>query len=83
MNLQWPNVHDFIDDENQDVPEEGQRMDSFCDRVSDLGIPVSDEGRKALEKLDKEVKNRNQDRLDMHIYEDWNGWGVRSVLKIM
>jgi len=54
-------------------------MDAWCDRVSDVGIPVSEEGAELLQTLDNEVEKRNQDRLGMHIYEDWNGWGMSEA----
>lgn len=56
-------------------------MDEFCDRVSDLGIPVSEEGAKLTQNLDNEVEKRDQDRLDMHIYTDWNGWGMSECFE--
>ncbi|PMD32750.1 hypothetical protein L207DRAFT_536046 [Hyaloscypha variabilis F] len=79
LNLQWPNFADFIKDKNQDIPKKGELIDAWCDRVSDLGIPVSEEGAELLEKLDKEVEKRDQNRLDMHIYNDWNGWGMSEA----
>ena len=81
LNLQWPNFYDFIEDKNQDLPKENQLLDEFCDRVSDLGFPLSEEGGALLENLDKEVEKRDQDRFDMHIYNDWNGWGISEVLE--
>lgn len=81
LNLQWPNFYDFIEDKNQDLPKENQLLDEFCDRVSDLGFPLSEEGGELLENLDKEVEKRDQDRFDMHIYNDWNGWGISEVLE--
>ena len=81
LNLQWPNFYDFIEDKNQDLPKENQLLDEFCDRVSDLGFPLSEEGSELLENLDKEVEKRDQDRFDMHIYNDWNGWGISEVLE--
>ena len=81
INLQWPNFYDFIKDKNQDLPKENQLLDEFCDRVSDLGFPLSEEGSELLENLDKEVEKRDQDGFDMHIYNDWNGWGISEVLE--
>ena len=81
LNLQWPNFYDFIEDKNQDLPKENQLLDEFCDRVSDLGFPLSEEGGELLENLDKEVEKRDQDGFDMHIYNDWNGWGISEVLE--
>jgi len=49
--------------------------------VSDLGFPLSEEGAELLENLDKEVEKRDQDRFDMHIYNDWTGWGISEVLE--
>ncbi|XMA16277.1 hypothetical protein WAI453_009068 [Rhynchosporium graminicola] len=80
-NDQWPNNGDFIDDENQDMPQDGQLIDEFCYRVSDLGIPLSEEGTKQVQKLDKEYAKRDQDAADMHIYNDWNGWGMSELLE--
>lgn len=79
VNLEWPNFADFIKDKNQDVPKKGELVDAWCDRVSDMGIPVSEEGAELLKALDTEVEKRNQDRLGMHIYEDWNGWGMSEA----
>jgi hypothetical protein len=81
MNLQWPNIGDFIDDKDQDMPKPGQLMDEFCYRVSDLGFPVSEEGMKLCEKLDKEQEKRDQDRRGMFIYNDWNGWGISEAME--
>jgi hypothetical protein len=46
------------------MPKKGELVDNWCDRVSDLGVPVSEEGADLLQKLDNEVEKRNQDRLD-------------------
>ncbi|KAH8586500.1 hypothetical protein B0O99DRAFT_644372 [Bisporella sp. PMI_857] len=81
VNLQWPNIGDFIQDKNQDMPKEGELLDNRCDRVSDLGIPVSEEGMVLLEELDNEVEKRDQDRLNMHIANDWNGWGMSECFE--
>jgi hypothetical protein len=63
------------------MPKKGELVDNWCDRVSDLGIPVSEEGADLLQKLDNEVEKRNQDRLDMHIYNDWNGGGMSECFE--
>jgi hypothetical protein len=81
MNLQWPNFYDFINDKNQDVPEPNQLIDEFCYRVSDLGIPLSEDGAAFLNKLEKGTQDRNQDLFDMHIYSDWNGWGISECFE--
>ena len=81
MNLQWPNLSDFIKDKNQDMPKPGELMDEYCYRVSDLGIPVSEEGMHVCEKLDKEYSKRDQDERDMFIYNDWNGWAMSEVME--
>ncbi|KAH7314176.1 hypothetical protein BKA65DRAFT_516287 [Rhexocercosporidium sp. MPI-PUGE-AT-0058] len=81
INLQWPNIGDFLDDEDQDMPEDGQLIDEFCTRVSDLGIPVSEDGMSLCEKLDREYRKRDQDAHDMHIYNDWNGWAMSELLE--
>lgn len=46
-----------------------------------MGFPLSEEGAELLENLDKEAEKRDQDRFDMHIYNDWNGWGISEVLE--
>jgi hypothetical protein len=81
MNLQWPNFYDFVKDKNQDLPEPNQLIDEFCYRVSDLGIPLSEEGAAFLNKLEKGTQDRNQDLFDMHIYSDWNGWGISECFE--
>jgi hypothetical protein len=81
MNLQWPNIGDFIDDKDQDMPKKGELLDDWCHRVSDLGIPVSEEGMKMCEQLDKGEDARNQDRRGMYTYNDWNGWGMSEVME--
>jgi hypothetical protein len=48
--------------------------------VSDLGIPVSEDGMKVCEKLDTEMSKRDQNQNHTHIYEDWNGWGMSEVM---
>jgi hypothetical protein len=80
VNLEWPNYEEFMDDEDQDMPEDGEVIDKFCDRVSDLGIPVSEYGAKIVDKLDEEMKKRDQDLHNMHIYNDWNGWATSEVM---
>ena len=81
MNLQWPNIHDFIKDKNQDMPKAGELIDEYCYRVSDLGIPVSEDGMKVCEKLDKECEKRDQDSRGMCISTDWNGWAMSEVME--
>jgi hypothetical protein len=81
VNLQWPNIGDFIDDKDQDMPKEGETLDKWCDRVSDLGIPVSNYGMELCEKLVKECEKRNQDMEGIYIYNDWNGWGMSEVME--
>ncbi|KAH7391485.1 hypothetical protein BKA64DRAFT_747031 [Cadophora sp. MPI-SDFR-AT-0126] len=81
INVQWPNIGDFLDDEDQDMPEHGQLIDEFCYRVSDLGLPVTEDGMKQCEKLDKEYSKRDQDSHGMHIYNDWNGWGMCELFE--
>jgi hypothetical protein len=63
------------------MPKNGELIDEFCDRVSDLGIPVSEDGMKVCEKLDDEYEKRDQDARDMHIFNDWNGWGMSEVME--
>lgn len=52
------------------MPKAGQPIDEFCNRVSDLGFPVSEDAMKLCQKLDKEYEKRDQDLLRMHIYND-------------
>jgi hypothetical protein len=80
MNLQWPNIADFINDKNQDMPKDGELMNEYCFRVSDLGIPVSEDCMKVCEKLDKEFEKRDQDEKGMCIYNDWNGEAMSEVM---
>lgn len=68
MNLQWPNFDDFTDDENQDVPKEGELIDAWCDHVFDVGIPLSEDGERILEHLCSEMVKRDQESRMMHVY---------------
>jgi hypothetical protein len=63
------------------MPKAGELMDEYCSRVSDLGIPVSEDGMNICEKLDAECKKRDQDARGMYIYNDWNGWGMSEVIE--
>ncbi|CAG8972040.1 hypothetical protein HYALB_00004904 [Hymenoscyphus albidus] len=78
--LEWPNLAEFIDYEDQDMPGVGEKFDKWVDRVSDLGIPVTEDGGAILEKLSDEAEKRDQDARDMYLYEDWNGWGVSEIM---
>lgn len=80
MNLQWPNFYDFKNDKNQDLPKNGELIDAWCYRVSDIGVPLSEDGAELLKMLDVEVEKRNQDLFGTHIWSDWNGWGWSEVL---
>jgi len=80
VNLQRPNFGDFLKDKKQDLPKDGQRLDEFGHRVSDPGFPVSEDAMELCQKLDREQEKRDQDRLGMFIYNDWNGWGLSEVL---
>jgi hypothetical protein len=51
--------------------------------VSDLGYPLSEDGVKILDKLQKEQEKRDQDVRGMFIYSDWNGWGFNELLTNM
>lgn len=63
------------------MPEDGQTIgDEFCYRVSDLGFPVSEDAMKMCEKLSKEERKRDQDERSVHIYNDWNGYGMQEIL---
>jgi hypothetical protein len=53
MTLQWPDIGEFIDDEDQDIPKPGQLMKDFCYRVSDLGFPILEDAMKMVQMLDK------------------------------
>jgi len=64
------------------VPKKGERLTTeWIERVSDMGFPISTEGREILQKLDKECEKRNQDFHDIYIYNDWNGWGMSEVME--
>jgi hypothetical protein len=62
------------------MPKVGQLIDEFCYRVSDLGIPVSEDGMMLCEKLDKEFQKRDQDERGLHICNDWNGYAMSEVM---
>lgn len=62
------------------MPKVGELIDEYCHRVSDLGLPVSDDGMKVCEKLDKEYEKRDQEERGMHIYTDWNGWAMSEIM---
>ena len=62
------------------MPKEGELVDDYCTRVSDLGTPVSEDGMKVCERLDTEINKRDQDQRHMHIYNDWNGWAMSEVM---
>jgi hypothetical protein len=80
LHLQWPNISEFLDDENQDMPKGGELIGPWCNRVSDLGLPVSEVGMEMCRKLSAECEKRNQDIKGTYIYNDWNGWGVSEVM---
>jgi len=61
------------------MPAQGELMDEYCYRTSDLGFPVSEDGVKICEHIDDEMEKRDQNSRDMYIYNDWNGWGMREV----
>jgi hypothetical protein len=63
------------------MPKEGEPLNNWCDRVSDMGIPVSEEGRAILERLEKEEEKRNADVNDVILWTDWNGWGMSEVME--
>lgn len=66
----------------QDKPKPNELVDEYCHRVSDLGIPLSKDGGKSLEKFGEECDKRNQDIVGIHICSDWNGYGVSEVSHI-
>jgi hypothetical protein len=78
-NLQWPNLYDFKDDPDQDMPKTGELIEKYCTRVSDLGIPLSENGLKILEWLEDEQEKRDQEQRRMYVCNDWNGWGMAEV----
>ena len=43
------------------MPKEGELLNPWCERVSDMGFPVSEDGMKTCEKLDSEMNKRDQD----------------------
>jgi hypothetical protein len=63
------------------MPKNGELMDEYCYRVSDLGIPITEDGMKLCEQLDKGQSDRDQNRRGMYIYNDWNGWGMSEVME--
>lgn len=62
------------------MPTKGQKMGDFCLRVSDVGLPISEDAMKLCMKLDKECEKRDQDAKRMHIYNDWNAHGMQEVM---
>jgi hypothetical protein len=62
------------------MPKEGEMMDSWIDRVSDVGLPVSEVGMGICKKLSKECEKRDQNAKGIYIYNDWNGWGMSEVI---
>lgn len=81
VNLQWPNIGEFLNDEDQDMPKVGEKLDGWCDRVSDLGIPVSEYAVKICKKMTAECEKRDQNVVGMYIYNDWTGWGISEVME--
>jgi hypothetical protein len=81
VHLQWPNIDEFTENEDDDMPKEGALIESFCYRICDLGLPVSEDGMKICEHLEKEMDKRDQEIRMMHIYSDWNGWGMGEVME--
>jgi hypothetical protein len=79
--LQWPNIGDFIDHQDQDMPEPGELVDEYCNRVSDIGLPISEDGMKLLEKLDDEMQKRDQNSRGVYVCNDWNGYGMSEVME--
>jgi hypothetical protein len=69
-----------MDDKDQDMPKKGQKIDKFCLRVSDLGLPISEDSMKLCMKLDKESAKRDQDAKGLHIFNDWNGYAMQEVM---
>ena len=63
-----PNIGDFLNDKNQDMPKDGELMDEFCYRVSDLGFPISEEGMNMCQKLDEEQLKQDQNKKNICTY---------------
>lgn len=63
------------------MPKDGQLIDEFCYRVSDLGVPVTEEGMELCQKLDKEYEKRDQEARGMCFYNDWNGAAMCEVFE--
>ncbi|KAF7903267.1 uncharacterized protein EAF01_006316 [Botrytis porri] len=65
-----------------DLPNPGQKFgEEWCSRVSDIGFPISQDGVELAQKLDKERDKRNQDPYDVHIYNDFNGYGSSEAVQ--
>ncbi|TGO13169.1 hypothetical protein BTUL_0075g00140 [Botrytis tulipae] len=65
-----------------DLPNPGETLsEEWCSRVSDIGFPLSQDGVELAQKLDKERDKRNQDHYDVHIYNDFNGYGSSEAVQ--
>ncbi len=62
------------------MPKEGELIAPWLDRVSDLGIPVTEAGMEMCRKLSTECEKRDQNSKGIYIYNDWNGWGMSEVM---
>ncbi|KAF7946086.1 uncharacterized protein EAE97_005124 [Botrytis byssoidea] len=65
-----------------DLPNPGETLsEEWCSRVSDMGFPLSQDGVEFAQKLDKERDKRNQDHYDVHLYNDFNGYGSSEAVQ--
>ncbi len=62
------------------MPKDGEVIAPWADRVSDLGIPVTEVGMEMCRKLSDECEKRDQNAKDLYIYNDWNGQGMSKVM---
>lgn len=79
----------------QDYNKKSQKSDKNKDKaakigdsapprvVTDDGFPVTQAGMKLFFELNQEVYKRDQDSHNMHIYNDFSGYGVTEVLENM
>jgi len=80
LNLPWPNIGDFLDDKDQDMPKDGELIAPWANRVSDLGIPITEVVIEMCRKLSDECEKRDQNAKDLHTHNDRNGRGISEVM---
>lgn len=86
----WPHG----DDEDEDEDDAEQRVETAkeksCDKdgeeehpreVTDKGFPITKAGMDMFLHIIDEQEKRDQDNFHMHIYNDWNGYGLTEVLE--